>query len=196
MKGRLLAWPLLGLLQRSFPGLDVAASGSVPAVGGLEVERVLGEGGMGLVWQARDSEVGRQVALKQLRTEHEDDPALREVVLRLLDEANNIGQSCFPEVKRVTRTGPAPDHKPSILQDYELGRAMEIDVLVRAPAAFARAARSCYLHQNEGNDFEATSSRADSRPVRHFPLPGTPGRARRGRTRCRGPATRDGRAAV
>ena len=59
---------------------------------------------------------------------------------RLLDEANGIAQSCYPTVKRVTRTGPAPNHKPSILQDYELGRAMEIDVLVRAPAAFARAA--------------------------------------------------------
>ena len=59
---------------------------------------------------------------------------------RLLEEANGIAQSCYPRVKRVTRTGPAPDHKPSILQDYELGRAMEIDVLVRAPAAFARAA--------------------------------------------------------
>ncbi len=35
---------------------------------------------------------------------------------------------------------PRPNHKPSILQDYELGRAMEIDVLVRAPAAFARTA--------------------------------------------------------
>jgi 2-dehydropantoate 2-reductase len=69
-----------------------------------------------------------------------DDPALRDVVPRLLDEANSIGQSCFPEVKRVTRTGPAPDHKPSILQDFERGRPMEIDTLVRAPAAFARAA--------------------------------------------------------
>jgi 2-dehydropantoate 2-reductase len=69
-----------------------------------------------------------------------DDPSLTEVIPRLLDEANSIAQTCFPEVKRVTRTGPAPDHKPSILQDYELGRAMEIDVLVRAPAAFARAA--------------------------------------------------------
>lgn len=69
-----------------------------------------------------------------------DDPDLADVVPRLLDEANSIAQSCFPEVKRVTRSGPAPDHKPSILQDYELGRAMEIDVLVRAPAAFARAA--------------------------------------------------------
>ena len=27
---------------------------------------------------------------------------------RLLDEANSIAQNCFPEVKRVTRTGPAP----------------------------------------------------------------------------------------
>jgi 2-dehydropantoate 2-reductase len=70
-----------------------------------------------------------------------DDPDLAEIVPRLLEEANAIGQSCIPAVKRVTRTGPAPEHKPSILQDYELGRAMEIDVLVRAPAAFARAAR-------------------------------------------------------
>jgi 2-dehydropantoate 2-reductase len=69
-----------------------------------------------------------------------DDPDLREVVPRLLDEANAVGQSCCPGVKRVTRSGPAPDHKPSILQDYELGRGMEIDALVRAPAAFARAA--------------------------------------------------------
>jgi 2-dehydropantoate 2-reductase len=69
-----------------------------------------------------------------------DDPALRDVVPRLLDEANSIGQICIPDVKRVTRTGPAPDHKPSILQDFERGRPMEIDTLVRAPAAFARAA--------------------------------------------------------
>src|SRR5882757_4753591 len=54
-----------------------------------------------------------------------DDPSLAEVIPRLLDEANSIAQTCFPEVKHVTRTGPAPDHKPSILQDYELGRAME-----------------------------------------------------------------------
>jgi 2-dehydropantoate 2-reductase len=69
-----------------------------------------------------------------------DDPAMQEVIPRMLEEANSIAQSCYPQVKRVTRTGPAPNHKPSILQDFELGRAMEIDALVRAPAAFARAA--------------------------------------------------------
>lgn len=69
-----------------------------------------------------------------------DDPELRDVIPRLLDEANAVAQHFIPGVQRVTRSGPAPDHKPSILQDYELRRAIEIDVLVRAPAAFARAA--------------------------------------------------------
>jgi 2-dehydropantoate 2-reductase len=69
-----------------------------------------------------------------------DDPAMQEVIPDMLEEANSIAQSCYPQVKRVSRTGPAPNHKPSILQDFELGRAMEIDALVRAPAAFARAA--------------------------------------------------------
>ena len=69
-----------------------------------------------------------------------DDPALRDVVPLLLEEAQAIGRSCYASVQRVTRSGPAPDHKPSLLQDFERGRPMEIDALVRAPAAFARTA--------------------------------------------------------
>ena len=38
-----------------------------------------------------------------------DDPALRDVIPRLLEEANSIGHSAFPDVKRTTRSGPAPD---------------------------------------------------------------------------------------
>ncbi len=41
------------------------------------------------------------------------------------------------------RYGPSreyPDHRPSILQDYELGRLMEVESIVRAPLAFARSA--------------------------------------------------------
>ena len=36
-----------------------------------------------------------------------DDPALREIVPRLLDEAQAIGRSCYPAVTRATRTGAA-----------------------------------------------------------------------------------------
>jgi 2-dehydropantoate 2-reductase len=41
------------------------------------------------------------------------------------------------------RYGPGrvySDHRPSILQDYDLGRPMEIESIVRAPLAFARSA--------------------------------------------------------
>lgn len=37
------------------------------------------------------------------------------------------------------RTSP-PKHKPSILQDYEQSRPMEVDAIIRAPQAFARSA--------------------------------------------------------
>ena len=69
-----------------------------------------------------------------------DDPPLRTSFRVMLNEANESRSTFIPEVKRVTRSGPAPNDKPSLLQDYELGRAMEIDVLVKAPAAFARTA--------------------------------------------------------
>ena len=46
-----------------------------------------------------------------------DEPSLQHVIPRLLEEANAVGQSCIPAVKRLSRTGPAPEHKPSILQD-------------------------------------------------------------------------------
>jgi 2-dehydropantoate 2-reductase len=67
-----------------------------------------------------------------------EDPALQEFVPRLLDEAQAVARSCYPAV--TGRTGRAPDHKPSLRQDFERGRPMEIDALVTAPAAFARAA--------------------------------------------------------
>ncbi|MBS0546456.1 MAG: 2-dehydropantoate 2-reductase [Proteobacteria bacterium] len=54
-------------------------------------------------------------------------------------KAHGVVLDDSPEV----RYGPKrvyPDHRPSILQDYELGRPMEIEAIVRAPVAFARSA--------------------------------------------------------
>jgi len=67
-----------------------------------------------------------------------EDPALQDVTSRMLDEAQSIARSCYPGATR--RSGAAPIHRPSLLQDYERGRPMEIDALVRAPQAFARSA--------------------------------------------------------
>jgi 2-dehydropantoate 2-reductase len=54
-------------------------------------------------------------------------------------EAHGVKLDDHPDV----RYGPKRvyfDHRPSILQDYDLGRPMEIESIVRAPIAFARSA--------------------------------------------------------
>jgi 2-dehydropantoate 2-reductase len=69
------------------------------------------------------------------------DPRFFHVLETLRREVQAIGAahgcpiaSLPPVEKRVLS-----DHKPSILQDYERGRAVELDAIVAAPLAFARA---------------------------------------------------------
>ncbi len=53
-------------------------------------------------------------------------------------EAHGVKLDDHPDV----RYGPKRvyfDHRPSILQDYDLGRPMEVEAIVRAPVAFARS---------------------------------------------------------
>ena len=70
-----------------------------------------------------------------------EDPFLSTIVRTVraeafaIAEAHGVGVVVNPHAR-----GGAPDHKPSFLQDYELGRPMEIDALVRAPISFARHA--------------------------------------------------------
>jgi 2-dehydropantoate 2-reductase len=74
------------------------------------------------------------------------DPALAEIIKRLVAEARAIAaahgimleeQPNAPTAKPRVRSGA---HKPSMLQDYERGRPMEIETMIQAPVAFARAA--------------------------------------------------------
>lgn len=74
------------------------------------------------------------------------DPALAEITRRLLLEGIAIASAHGIDLSAAIPQPGAPrpqlpDHKPSILQDYELGRAMEIDAIILATQAFARAAK-------------------------------------------------------
>ena len=73
-----------------------------------------------------------------------EDPDLAVILRRILAEGLMIsaahGYPLDDKVDADATIAQIPDHKPSILQDYELGRPMEIDEIIRAPQAFARAA--------------------------------------------------------
>jgi len=72
------------------------------------------------------------------------DPAIAELRKRLLAEARAIAEAHGVNTESAPLPTPhasgGPPHKTSMLQDYELGRPMEIDAILMAPLWFARAA--------------------------------------------------------
>jgi 2-dehydropantoate 2-reductase len=74
------------------------------------------------------------------------DPALVAVRERTMKEgraiavAHGVDPALAPKRPGSTQGSVATSHKPSMLQDYELGRPMEVEAILMAPLAFARAA--------------------------------------------------------
>lgn len=72
------------------------------------------------------------------------EPAIRDASLRLMEEAWAVARAmgADPSTNHSARANnqAAMDHKPSILQDLELGRPMEVDGMFDAPIALARMA--------------------------------------------------------
>ncbi len=74
-----------------------------------QVGEVLGEGGMGKVFAAKDVDLGRIVALKTLREEHRSSPAF---IQALVFEARLTGQLEHPNIVPVHELGVLPDGSP------------------------------------------------------------------------------------
>jgi len=70
----------------------------------------------------------------------EEDPALGEMALRLTAEGTAVAAAHGITVEPQPRPRSGNRHKPSILQDYERGRPLELDTMIMVPLAFARAA--------------------------------------------------------
>jgi len=84
------------------PAVDAATTTDLPAaLGRFRVRKKLGEGGMGVVLDCVDADLGRRVAIKLVRTEA-DVPAYR---ARLLREAQAMARLEHPNVVRVYEVG-------------------------------------------------------------------------------------------
>lgn len=76
-------------------------------LGHFELGRLLGAGGMGVVFEARDVLLERRVALKLVRTDMRHAPESR---ARLLQEARALARLDHPNVIKVFETGISGDH--------------------------------------------------------------------------------------
>ena len=85
--------------KRPAPPPPKSAKPSPKTIGRYEVERLLGQGGMGRVWLARDTVLGRRVAIKVLRDDLALPPSVREeLITRMRHEAQAAAAVSHPNI--------------------------------------------------------------------------------------------------
>src|SRR5262245_28086113 len=97
-------------------------------VGSYEIVSVLGEGGMGQVWRARDTKLGREVAIKVLPTSLTTDP---ERLARFSREAQVLAALNHPNIAAIHHIEEASDG-PAIVMELVEGETLA-DRISRGP---------------------------------------------------------------
>src|SRR5579883_1707742 len=151
------------------PELEPFKKGDVVA-DKYEIERVLGEGGMGIVYAARHKALGEKVALKCLRASLSDNP---ESQARFAREARTANRLKDQHVARVLDAG-TDDGVPYMVMEYlegeDLARVLRdggplpaaeaVDLLLQACEAIAEAHKLGIVHRDlkPANLFVTTGS--------------------------------------
>lgn len=100
-----------------------------------EPVRLIATGGMGEVWEATDTVLGRAVACKVLKREYAQDAGFRE---RFVSEARNAAQLSHPGVAGVFDYGERPGQRPFLVMELVDGITLT-EALQRGPLDPERA---------------------------------------------------------
>ena len=102
-----------------------------------DVGRALGSGGMGEVFLARDRVLGRDVALKVLRTQYAGD---REFAERFRREAQSAASLSHPNIVQVYDRGETEDGASYIAMEYVPGGTLKEKIVAEGPLGAREAA--------------------------------------------------------
>jgi eukaryotic-like serine/threonine-protein kinase len=123
-----LSQALTALLPAPAAGEKATVEYTPPGRERYTLSRLHAKGGLGQVWVARDGDLGREVALKELRGNGAEDPAL---LGRFLEEAKITGQLEHPnivpvyELVRPTHAGSEPFYTMRFIRGRTLAGAIE-----------------------------------------------------------------------
>nr|BAL55989.1 serine/threonine protein kinase [uncultured Planctomycetota bacterium] len=102
----------------TLPGSDP----EMPAPEGFELVEVIAQGGMGVVWLARDTQLGRYVAIKTLLPSKRQRADLLE---RFLEEARLTAQLQHPGIPPVYQMGVWADGRPFLVMKLVRGQTLQ-----------------------------------------------------------------------
>lgn len=126
-----------GRRDRRPASINSRALGSVVA-GKYRVRRLLGSGGMGIVYKAENLAIGRTVALKVLHPHLADDGV---TLLRFQREARAAASVGSQHVVQVVDLGVESGGAPYLVMEYIRGRSLAHHLRVEAPFEASRAVR-------------------------------------------------------
>jgi serine/threonine-protein kinase len=156
--GRVIAADLTGA-HTGVSGRGAPVTGQM--LGGYRIERLLGSGGMGSVFLARDTTLHRHVALKIIHESHDGDDARG----RLLREARSAAALSHPHICTILEIGEA-DGSAFIVMEYVEGRCLRdrldegrvpLDEAVRYGIQAAQALAYAHDHGVIHRDFKAAN---------------------------------------
>jgi class 3 adenylate cyclase len=110
-------------------------------LGGYRIVRLVGRGGMGVVYLADDVRLGRKVALKVLTSEAADQPRIRE---RFLRESQIAASLDHPNILPIYDAGEA-DGQPYIAMRYVPG--LDLDGLIKRDGSLSLERTSALIDQ-------------------------------------------------
>jgi serine/threonine-protein kinase len=98
-------------------------------VGNYRVTKLLGEGGMGMVYLGEHPVIGRKVAIKVL---HHALAADKDIVARFFNEARAIHMIGHANIVEILDFGQTPDGQPYFIMEYLTGEALS-ELVARGP---------------------------------------------------------------
>jgi serine/threonine-protein kinase len=120
-------------LSRCDPLLDPLIGTTID--GRYEVRGLLGEGGMGTVYEVRHKMLGRSFAMKLLRRDVARDPSLTE---RFIHEAKATASIKHPNIVSITDFGELADATPYFVMELLVGQTLAEFIRARSPISIAR----------------------------------------------------------
>jgi serine/threonine-protein kinase len=99
---------------------------SIPArLGKYDIQRELGQGAMGIVYEGRDPVIDRRVAIKTLKREQLERSEADEVIARFKREAQAAGRLNHPNVVAIYEYGEEADGTAFIAMEFVQGRELK-----------------------------------------------------------------------